>query len=274
MPPVNRYNAVRNTNLITSLGGTVASTDSVFMNEGGDIYASGKDLSAYDLQRATVGPGRSRPVGTEGSPLILVVDQSSTGIFENLSGAPGGKEFVRSTSATGVIYRVVNNPAGNGSLNLQSCDTQILEQIAGSITVGDTCDLANAYHMGGTGMYDESSYGLTLLDVSGGSATVKRSAATMKVRAAVTAVIDRLAAAFGTLTEVAGTLRVKKCGTHAAVTLLPGAVLDLTQLEQPFTITALTSYAGSVIRKKRNHPVDVTISGHTAYGGGYEVKYV
>lgn len=270
----NRFNTVRNTNFTTSHGGTISANDSVFTNEGNDAYTAGKDLSAVDLARFSIGPNRRGAVGTADYPMILVVDQTGTGVYENLGGGSGAREYVRSGSGAGVINKIVNNPAGNGSLNVATCTCPTIVQQRGSIVVQDSVTPTNIYQTGGTALYDESSNAATLVDVAGGAATLKRDTATLKVRQNANTVLDHTGVSPATLTEVAGTLTVQKCGTHAAMTLLPGAVLDLSRLEQPFTITALTSYAGSIIRKKAGHPVDVTISGHTPIGEGYRIEYV
>jgi hypothetical protein len=265
-------NSTRNTNFLTSIGGTPVDGDTVFASEGADEYSGGKDLSAIDLARFTIGPGRTRGIGTAAVPLILQCDRTSSGVFQNLCGGSGVVEYLRSANVTTEITTIINRPAPGNQLNVQSALVPSVVQETGSIYLGDTVNATNVRHVGGSGLYEASSNAMTLMEFFGGSATLKRSAATLLVGASGL-LIDRLAAAFATLTDVWETLMIKKCGTHAAMILRPGAVLDLRTLEQPFTITALTSYPGSKILRARSNPIDITISGETRIGGGWEAAY-
>ncbi len=131
-----------NAALITALGGTVADTDSVYI----DKYAidfNPADLSAYDLTRLELGSGYSGRMTSAGQALKCVVNQAGAGLLINRSNSP--QLEITSSSAAGVIATFVNAPSFNGTVKLDTCKpTVIYQPMPSTQTLGASCDLSHA----------------------------------------------------------------------------------------------------------------------------------
>lgn len=275
------YNATRvsgaagTRSFLTSIGGSLPTNgDTVVAADGSDKYDFEMDLTSRDVLEFIVQATRMAGIGDQsvaGSnvPLKLVCDRTSTGKVKNFMGAPGGRFVLESSSSSGVIYEVWNNPAGNGEMSLNTCDTEKFMQMTGSAVIQAGCDLANAYISGGMMRLLASAFAATLIEVSGGVADIYRDAATLSVLRAGTAHLRSTTVSPGTATVIDGTLVNEVSGTHTAATLR--GVLDLRRSQRPFVATTFTSYPGSMVIIPRGR-TDLLGFTNTKVGPGYVLK--
>ena len=261
------------TNLLTGLGGTVNAADVVYVNKFSVDYVLA-DLSASDLTSLTLTAGFSGTFKTGLSgQLKLVVNQASTGIFTNQSSSP--QIDLVSTSSTGVIYEIRNQPAVGGVLNLSTLKcTNFYQTDRGSVRIAADVDLTNAYIAGGRVEFVEGASFTTTLITAGGSAavTLNRDVTTLNVEGDSEVTINSSYCTPTTISMRGGTLNVAECGTIAALNGASG-VVDFTRVTLPTTVTARACGPGVTILLPKAGLV--TFSGTSGdFGGGPAIRYL
>lgn len=276
-----RYNDVRvsgaagTRSFTTSIGGAPSAGDVVVAQIGEDRYDAGLDLTAIDLLGVTFGENRRAGIGDLGTPLKVVVNQTGAGILKNFAGASNALFVVESSSSTGVIETIWNAPVGQNTLSLDNADSALWLQQRGRGISKAGHDLAALYVTGGMMYAYASAFAMTIAAVrAGGYLEMARDTATLEVDGGGNCDLVSTTVSPATASRVAGTLRVYESGTHTAMRLCAGGVLDLTQERKPFTITTLVSEPGSLILIPKGRKLTdlVTIGTDTLVGVGYDVR--
>lgn len=265
-----RRDDVQSTSVLAALGGTVSNTDDVFFEKSVGDFTSGGNLSAADLTSFQILAGcRAKFAVADGGGLQLVVNQAGAGVFTDESSSP--RVDLRSTSATGVIATIICRKP-SGLLRVDECDTETCIVQSGNAILAGNCDCANLIVDGGKVDALNGSYALTTLRQKGGVCNLARDVASAYLGGGQQTWEHEAISPGSVLEMTGGTLIVKRCGT---VTQLNGyaGVLDISQLQRPFTITAATLHPGFTIRRKRSQIV-MTISSATRIGGGERYVYV
>lgn len=261
-----------NVNLLAALGSTVNAADTVFINKYATDFTNG-DISSADLTALTLTAGFAGTFKAEaGGQLKLVVNQSSTGVLTNQSSSP--RIDLVSTSSTGVIYEIRNQPAVGGLLTLATLKCTNFYQVdRGNVRIGADVDMTNAYIDGGRVEFVESnSFTTTTITADSGSVVLNRDVGTLNVEGDVEVTINSSYCTPTTINMRGGILIVAECGTIAALNGFSGLV-DFTRVTVPTTVTARACGPGVTIRLPKSGLV--TFSGTSGdFGGGPTVQVV
>lgn len=237
-------NTVTSTNATTSLGGTVASSDTVIFQEGATEYIAGTDLDAYDLTAITLTEGfRGTFKKVLGGQLSLV---SSAGTLLNQS--PASQIDVKSSSVAAGVATVVH--AGSGDMTFETMVVTNLYAVSGRAVVAAGANLTNAYVVGGTLTIDaDGSYSLTAVEVGAGNLTCNRDFGTLTMRAGK--VTLQAAAITGTTLTMHGGMLDLRNATSIGTFNGYGGVLDLTQAERVPTFTTSLHWPSLTIKMRQ-----------------------
>jgi hypothetical protein len=265
-----RYNSTQNVNLTTSLGGTISAADSCFVSKWATDYSAGTDLSAADLTLFEIQEGAEGSLATaNGGGLVLVANQTSTGIFRNRGSM--SRVDLRSTSASGVIYNVENNPAlASSILQIATGDYNQLRQKSGVLLVDSTADLNNAEITGGQTVLANATYAMTLCKITGGTNTIARDVATLSISGGVNT-IDHTDVTPTTLNLDGGVVNVNEMGTVSTLNAVAG-VLDFTKNRRMPAFSAGSIGPGVTVRARAGQTLP-DFSSLTKHFGGprYEI---
>jgi len=265
-----RYNTVVNANVTTALGGTISAADTVIFQQDAVKYTAGGDLSAADLTAVTLTEGfRGTLSVADSGGLTLVVNQTSTGIVTNRS--PSSRIDIRSTSASGVIYTVIQ--AGSGVMSLTYADTQYAVVTSGTLIVGTSADV-HTYVVDGPNatlsLYEDASYPATLIEVNQGDAIIARDFTTLNVRGTGRATLASSTITATTATMHGGTLTLVNATTITNFNGYAG-VLDLTKAERLPVFTTSVHHPGLTIRLRQNQAEPTWGSLTAPYGAAKRV---
>jgi len=260
-----RYNSTQNVNLTTSLGGTVTAADVVNVIKWETDYSAGTDLSATDLTTFEIGEGASGSFSTaNGGGLVLVANQTSTGTFRNRGSM--SRVDLRSSSVSGVIYNVENNPALPGSvLQIATGDYNNVRQKSGILLADSTADVNNAEITGGQSTFANATYVMTLCKITGGTNDIARDMTTLTISGG-TNTISHTDVSPTTMNLDNGVVIIEEMGTVGTLNAVAG-VLDFTQNRRMPTFSAGTIGPGVTI-KLRPGQTGPVLSGLTQLFGG------
>lgn len=266
------------THLATALG-SIADGDEVQVEKYSQDFTAGTNLSTKDLVKVTLGPGsRSRFVAASGGALTLVCNRTSTGRFINQSSAD--QVEVVSSSTSGVIYTVENKPANvSGIFRLNTCDTDTVWQIAGTMYQQTDADVATVIVLGGRFFARAGSAAHTTLSVNGGIAETERDAGTVNVSAGTLRVNGTAFTPTTVNLKGTGTIKVLETGNWGTLNAESGTI-DLTECKSfggttgyLFTISAGSISPGVVIRQLRGGLLP-NYSGCSLPAGGPRIEYI
>lgn len=239
-------NTVTSTSVLTSLGGTVANTDTLIFQEGGTRYLSGGGLSAYDLTAIEFTEGfRGRLDAALGGNLQVVVNQTGTGYVVNRS--PSERIDMRSASVSGVINKITHSGTGTMGLTFAACP--LLIQTSGTMIVGDDANVTTLVMDGPTAALNldtEASYAVTTIEANQGVGRIGRPFTTMNVRRAKVT-LDSSSIAATTLSLDGGELYVKNAATVGTFNGRAG-LIDFTLAERVPVFTTSLHHPGLTIR--------------------------
>lgn len=265
-----RYNSTQNVNLTTSLGGTISAGDSCFVSKWATDYSAGTDLSAADLTLFEIQEGASGSLATaNGGGLVLVANQTSTGTFRNRGSM--SRVDLRSTSASGVIYNVENNPAlVSGILQIATGDYNQLRQKSGTVLVDSTADLNNAEITGGQTWLSNATYAMTLCKILAGTNHIARDVGTLTIGGG-TNFIEHTDVTPTTMNLDGGVVNVLAMGTVGTLNAIFG-LLDFTKTERMPTFSAGSIGPGVLVRARAGQTLP-DFSALTKHFGGprYEI---
>lgn len=264
------YNTVVSTNITTAIGGTVNAADTVIFQQDAVRYIAGGDLTGDDLTAVTFTEGfRGTCAVADGGGLQLVVNQTSTGIVTNRS--PSSRIDIRSSSATGVIYTVIQ--AGSGVMGLTFADVQFAVVTAGTLIVGSSADV-NTYVVDGPNatlsLYEDASYPATTIEVNQGDAIVARDFTTLNVRGTGKATLASSTITATTVSMHGGTLTLVNATTVTNFNGYAG-VLDLTKAERLPVFTTSVHHPGLTIRLRQGQSEPTWGSLTAPYGSAKRV---
>lgn len=252
--------------LITALGGTVANTDSVYLDRYATQYSSA-DLSAYDLTllHLTRGFG-SELTAANGAQLKAVVDQSGAGVL--LNEFAGKLLEVISTSSSGVIKTIINRPQeASATVRLNTMLVTNLLHLAGNLIVESAVNSTTAWVIFARAYFRYGSSAMTTLHVgNGGVATLERDVTDINVNGTGELLLNDTRVSPGGVTTLnGGTLKIGRTGTIASLAGSSGT-LDLRECETPFTVSARAFGPGVTILRRRTDYMTVSIN-NDVYGG-------
>jgi hypothetical protein len=262
-----------NTTLTSALSGSLSAGDTVYINKFA-IDFTNADLSATDLLNVTLTAGFAGTFKAEANgQLKLVVNQTSTGVVINQSASP--RIDLVSTSSTGVIYEIRNQPAVGGLLTLSTLKCTNFYQVdRGNARIAADVDLTNAYISAGRVEFVEgNSFTTTLITVGDDAAvTLNRDVTTLNVEGDCQVTINSSYCTPTTINLRGGTLYVAECGTIAALNGTSGTA-DFSRVTIPTTVTARACGPGVEIILPKSGLV--TFSGTSGdFGGGPSIRYV
>lgn len=267
-----KYASVSDPSLATALGGAPSSGDTVYVNKWATDF-NAADLSAADLLLFVITAGFSGSFQAANSgQLKLVVNQTNTGVFINQSNSP--RIDLVSTSSTGVIYEIRNQPAFGGVLTLSTLKcTNFYQTDRGSVRIANDVDLTNAYIDGGRVEFaDGASFTTTLITACSGAVTLNRDVTTLNIEGSAEVTINSTNCSPTTVNMRGGTLVVGECGGVGTLAGYSG-VADFSRASRPVTIAARACGPGVLIRLPKSGLITFTsISGDV--GGGPTLEYV
>lgn len=239
--------AADSANLVTALGATPAGADTVRVNRYFRDFSAGTDLSAADLTAVIFESGfGGRFRNADGGELVLVANQTGSGYVTNASNSP--RIELRSTSSSGVIYRIEHAPTrGDGQMQIGSCDCERLDVRAGLCVGLQGLDLAVCAVSGGQCVLRSSSYGVTTLECNGGETEIERDVTTVHLNGGATLTSTHSDFSPTTLNHNGGTWIVKHAGTVGTYNGR-GGVIDLTLVERMPVFSAGEIGPGVTIR--------------------------
>lgn len=267
-----KYASLADPNLATAMGGAPASGDTVYVNKWATDY-NAADLSAADLTLFVITAGFSGSFQAANSgQLKLVVNQTGAGVFINQSSSP--RIDLVSTSSTGVIDEIRNQPAIGGVLTISTLKcTDFFQVDRGSVRIASDVDLTNAYIDGGRVEFaDGASFTTTLIVACSGDVVLNRDATTVNIEGTATVTINSTNCTPTTINMRGGTLVVAECGGIGTIAGFSGLV-DFSRCTRPTTVTARACGPGVTFRLPKSGLVTFSgTSGDT--GGGPVLEYV
>lgn len=259
-------------NLSTALGGAPGAGDDIYINEGGETYSTVPDWTGTAIDDVFIGPGFLGNIGTSawGIQADVVVNQFSG-------------QFIYITVGVATTAEIRHQPSAGGLLQVEGAALGVLTTLHswGPCIIASTLPtLTNAYIHGGHTIIRTGTNALsgTFTIDPGAEVTLERDYAACTVYGTLTMNSTAITPSGTTTVGAGGVLHMVKSGTWTAVTgtltLLPGAILDITRLIAPVQLENLTHHVGAIIRKVRNG-VDYTVNGtETTVGGGATIEYV
>lgn len=249
-------------------GALPVSGDELHFDQGQDAGAmtNTTTLAAVDLLTLRMLQGSAVNLGSAANPFQCIINQTSTGYFENISKAA---EVWLSGAGSGVIYEVRYRPARFCHMRLTGCVNSILRSLGGGsiLTVTGSATVVAVEALGpGTVVLQEHASDVTgQVDVSGGGTVEarRRIAAASSVGGGGRLVYDVDTTTASSAVTIDGGGLVDLVKGSMAITGRNG-VLDCRRLEKAgFTLTG-TAYPGLTIYLGANAP---TLS-YTSISGG------
>lgn len=276
----NRTLAATSGVLTADLGGTISAGDSVFIGQYAVAYTDGQlrdttgGSTTRDLLRVSLGPGfRGALTAANGGQLKTIVNQSSTGYFEDKSNA-SAVELVSDSSAA-VIYDIRYGPPNGHTLSVNTADIDRLFGFEnGTVVVQAAADLATAYVSAGAHRFHASAYALTALHAGGTAVvTLSRDVANIYAEGSCYITIDNTAVSpSGKVYLRGGTVKWIRGGTCADLECNTSGVADFSELSEPVTISDRHMGPGSTLILSKNG-IQPTFSATNDTGGGPRIVY-
>lgn len=254
-------NDLVSTNWKTSSGGAgsgFADTATLVISRGGTNITNNMDRSAdtaTGIRYLIIAEAFSGSIGTSATPLITEASDGTIAEWrsDNTEGRieHNGTGTLYVQGATTGIDNLMQNGSGNTVL-LSGTATYARVQ-RGRFQAEAASVVTNATLMGGSAVFGTKTSAGTLLNVYGGSHTIRRPFTTMNVYGGTLIVDVANAAAASTINQYGGTVMLNGHGTTAITAYnLLGGTLDATRLSVDTTITTLILQYGVTYVGKPN----------------------
>lgn len=221
---------------LAAIGGTLNSTDTVYLRQGSNSYTASLSHPAVNATGLYLMPGWYGDLGDASSYLDMEINQA--GVGKLVAAWSGRFAHVRGGTA-GVISNVEMYPERGGTLVLAGADIASVLQTAGVLLLKETADAENCRIKGGKCVLEYSAETGTLVEVDGsGLAEIHRTVATVRALGRGRVVYGRDDKPPSTALEILGVdASCKYLG--GTIPLLTGraGLLDLRAATQPVTIT-------------------------------------
>lgn len=223
-----------------------ATNATLVIESGSQTITSSLDQSAVSggITYLEVRPTFSGSIGSASAGSLKVDVDSGTDPHVTY-GATGGTFYLNAGGGSAAVTRLEVN--GTGSMYLTGGTFTNTDLVRGNLNVNESAVLTNAYLMGGNSTIEYNATGLTILDITGGYHTIKRSAATVNISGNATVIFDAVGGSLGStlLTMGPGSRLILKQGNLPVWKWL-GGTLDVSQCKRPSTIagTSLVVYSG------------------------------
>jgi hypothetical protein len=279
--PTTYVDATPSANLITSLGATPVSGDSVIVSQPRVRYTAGMDLSnggTVDLLSVVIPRSRLEGVGDQGTRLKVECDRTNTGTFVNKVGA-AVPVMVTGVSITDEIHTVINDGLPGSALDIESALVKFWYNQGAYGVVRGTCDLEVCHAQGGSMTIYEAESGagaVDLLIVAGGTVEIRRDC-TDTIMGSGTLIVNDATYTPAAVTNAliyGGLITLKETASALAFTVWGGATIDCTQIRNPVAITC-TTHGAPIILISNSNPMAVTVTETKANNSpGLVYKYI
>lgn len=265
------YNTVSSTSVLTAFGGAFLDADTIWFQEGTDVYSADLNQTAIDFTAIYASAAyRGNLGGASLGAFTCDVDQVATGkVVLNF----GGREWYHNGGTGGTVNLYEINPVlADAQVVLNSMTLTKARVMNGAVRMLSDCDVATAYFTGGDSLIDESGANtFTLVDVSGNARLrLKRDGTTLRCGGNGRLTVDDFDCAPTTL-EVRGGY-VDWGGGDIGTFNAYGGTIDFRNAPRDISPTGGTIAAGARIIVPASG-VDVDLSACTVEGENLIVEY-
>lgn len=248
-----------------------ANSGTLAIESGSQTIVSALDQSALGtgLNYFNVGPLFSGDIGSPSAGSLKVDIDAGTDPHFTYA-ASGGHCYLTAGGGNTLITRVECNSNG-GTLHLTGGIFTNLDVVRGTCTVNESTVVTNAYLVGGTTTIEYNATALTILNIGGGTHTLKRTANTV-ILSGGTLYVDIDSGSLGaTIVTVTGGVLVLKSGAIPVAVFIGGRI-DLSQIRKPSVIAGTSavvyaSFKGALAQSPGNLVTWTTAN--ISYRGSY-----